>query len=157
MGEITRPAGGNHRLSKCLNLRLCRLLEAVQPGHDPLDVRIDGGGFLAEGNRGDRGGRVSADPRQLAKLSRGRWKGAAACDFTGAGDQVPRAGVISEAGPLRENVLVARSGERHDRRPAGDEALKPRSDRRDRGLLQHDLAQPHPVGIGTRAGRRSPR
>ena len=71
-----------------------------------------------------------------------------------AGDQIARPGIITEARPLaRESSSSARRGERFDGRPALHESLEPRDHGRDRGLLKHDLAQPHAIGI---RGRRCP-
>ena len=68
------------------------------------------------------------------------------------------AGVVAKAGPFGEDVFIARCRERGDGRPALDEPLETGPHGGDRGLLEHDLAQPDPIRIGRRfAGWRAPR
>ena len=52
---------------------------------------------------------------------------------------------------------IGRLGQGLDGRKAVEEALVERLDRRDRRLLQHDLGQPDPIGIGGLAGPGAPR
>ncbi len=75
----------------------------------------------------------------------------------GAGMKIAGAGVIAEARPGREHMVERRLGQRLDRGPALDEAAEIVADRGHGGLLQHDLRQPHQVGLGPLAGRRAPR
>ena len=76
----------------------------------------------------------------------------------GALVQIAGAAVVAEPRPLREHVVELGRGQRLHRRPAREEALVEGDDRGDRGLLQHDLGQPHRVGVrhapaGARQGR----
>ena len=154
--EIAGALLGGHRVEELAQLRLALghgRFEPIQPGDDPLDVGVHHEGTPAERDRGDRGRRIVADAGQSAKLVLGRRETASRRDLARAGDQVPRAGVIAKARPFREHVLVARRGERLDRRPAREESLESRRHGRDGRLLEHHLAQPHAIGIGSRFAR----
>ena len=70
----------------------------------------------------------------------------------GAGMQVAGARVIAEPSPGGENLAELGARQRLDVRPGAEEEPVARQHGLDRGLLQHDLAQPHAVGIGARAG-----
>ena len=64
VGELadSRPRFGN------------RQVDGVEPGDDPLDIGVDHDRAPAEGDRGDRGGGVGADPGQVRAV-RPRWSG----------------------------------------------------------------------------------
>ena len=55
------------------------------------------------------------------------------------------------------NLVETGLGQRVDIGPALNEAQEIGPYRHDRRLLQHDFAEPHPVGIGSPARRRAPR
>ena len=78
-------------------------------------------------------------------------------DGTGAGVQVAGAGVIAEPLPLMQHVVERRCGKRANVGKPRHESVKIRGDRDDRGLLQHDLAEPYQIGIGALARQRAPR
>ena len=118
------------------------------------------GGSLAERDRGDRRRGVGADARQLREARRRvAGKPPRARHFAGAGDEVAGAGIIAEARPFGEDRP------RRSPRPAPRSSASARRTARtaestvgDRRLLEHDLAQPHAIGIGRRrARRRTPR
>jgi len=70
LGEIAAAGFRHQRGGKRLQLRLCFGEGAVhgeEPRHHPLDIAIDGGRAVAEGDRGDRRRRIGADPRQRAQ------------------------------------------------------------------------------------------
>ena len=69
-----------------------------------------------------------------------------------AGVQVAGAGVIAEPLPGMQHLVERGRGQRANIGKARHELVKIGADRRDRRLLQHDLAEPDAVGIG-RAGR----
>ncbi len=112
----------------------------------------------AEGDGGDRRGRVGADARQLAQLllRRGELAGEALGDDAGAGVQIAGAAVVAEARPRGEHVVERGRGECRNRRPARQEALVEGDDGCHGGLLQHDLGQPDRVGVGHAPRRRPP-
>ena len=56
-----------------------------------------------------------------------------------------------------EDIIETGRREVCNGRPQRHEPLEIRADSRHRRLLQHDLAQPYMIGIGTNAGRRAPR
>ncbi len=88
----------------------------------------------------------------------GRAPQAAASDGTGAGMEVSSSGVVAKPGPLMEDIFFGGGCQCFDRRPALEEPLVPRNHGGDRRLLEHHLAQPHPVRIRRRFTRcRAPR
>ena len=127
-------------------------LDRVQPRDDPLDIGVDRPP-RARRRRSRRSRRRCRRRCRAARAARPRSSGKPPRrgDLAGAGDQVAGAGVIAEAGPVGEHLLVARRRQRLDRRPARDEALETRLHRGDRGLLQHHLAQPDAIGVGRAA------
>src|SRR5262245_38546993 len=73
-----------------------------------------------------------------------------------AGAQVSCARVIAEPGPDPQHVIETCFGERSHGRPAQKKSGVIGSDRLHRGLLQHDLRQPHTVGIRSLAAPCAP-
>ena len=110
---------------------------------------------LVEGDGRDRRRRIVADAGK--RTERGRVVGEAAAELVGddlgTGLQVARAGVVAEAGPGLHHVFARRGSERFHIRPARDEVLEIGFDRRDAGLLQHDLREPDAVRIRLHAAR----
>lgn len=140
LDEITGALAWHHVQHQPFDLGSRGPLQASETGDQPLDVRVDGSDSLAERDRSDRSGRISADTRQLAKLTGARREAAASLHLASAGDQIAGSGVITKACPFAEDVLVLCCRERSDRRPALDETLEPWLDRRDARLLEHDFA-----------------
>src|SRR6185312_6198447 len=70
--------------------------------------------------------------------------------------QVAGARVVAEPRPGGEHVVEGCRGECFHRRPAFQELAIIAGDRLNGGLLQHDLAQPHVIGIGAPAPGRAP-
>ena len=105
---------------------------------------------LVEGDRGHRGGGIGADARQGPQARLGVREDAAviARHRAGAGQQVAGAGVVAKARPGGHHLAVLRGGQRPHRRPARGEVQEIGRRVRHGGLLQHDLRQPHPVGVG---------
>jgi hypothetical protein len=136
-----------------LDLSGRRSANSMETSDHPRHIGVDGGDPFAERDRCNRRGSVGADAWKLLKLGSSRREPAAADEVTGAGDQIASAGVIAKAGPFRENLLIGGGGKRLDRRPARGEPFESRRDGRDRRLLEHDLAQPHPIGMGRRFAR----
>ena len=110
---------------------------------------------LVERDRRDRGRRVGADAGERAQRLLGAGKSSAVLldHGLGAGMQVAGARVVAEPGPELEHVVERRGGKLRDRRKAREEARIIRSDRLHGGLLQHDLGEPDPIGIGALAVR----
>ena len=114
----------------------------------------------AEGDRRDRRRRIVADAGKFPQV-RSLWPGTARharpSTDPGAGEQVAGAGVVAEPRPGGHDILVpgarARSPTEGQRRV---NSRKYRRRVRDRGLLEHDLGQPHPIGIGGLARLRAP-
>ena len=73
-----------------------------------------------------------------------------------AGVQVAGAGVIAEPLPGMQHLVERGGGQRTNIGETRHELVKIGADRRDRGLLQHDLAEPDAVGVGASAGRGAP-
>ena len=61
--------------------------------------------------------------------------------------QVAGAAVVAEPLPQLQHVLLVGGGEVGERREGGEEPLEVRDDGGDRGLLEHDLADPDAVRV----------
>ncbi len=118
-----------------------------EPRHHPLDIGIDRHRIFAERDRGDRGGGIIAEPRQFAQLRFGAGKTAPLGDDPRAFHQIAGPRIISQPGPGRHDLLIARSGEVGYRRPARDPRFPARAYGGDGGLLQHDFGQPYAIGV----------
>ena len=154
--------GGNKRRCPSLDRglgRRQRFFDREQPCHHALDIAVHRHRRQIEGDRGDRRGGVVADARQRTQRRQIGWKLSAMVlhDRAGASVQITRPRVIAEPGPDPQHVIEAGCGERGHARPALNKAREIRRDRLDRGLLQHDLGQPDPIGIGPRTFARPPR
>ena len=135
------------------------VLDREQPRDHALDIAVDRARAAVEGDRRDRGRRIGADAgeREQRLLGVGKPSVVALDHGSRAGVQVAGTRVVAEPGPELQHVVERRGGELRDRRKALEEARIIRSDRLDGGLLQHDLGEPDPVGIGPLAGARPPR
>ena len=96
-------------------------------------------------------------PGRARSPSRSRGKPPSRGDHLRAGVQVAGAGVVAKPGPGGQHGFQRRRGQRVHRREAAYEAFIVGYDRRDRGLLQHDLAEPDAVRDRRLAGLRAPR
>ena len=132
-----------------------RRVDGKEARDHPLDIAVNHGSRSVEGNRRDRRRRVVADARQPLQLRRGLREAPAvlAHQRLHAGMEVARTGVVAKAGPSLHDLVARSVGERRHVRPAGDEGIEIGLHRRDRRLLQHDLGEPHPIGIGPDAAR----
>ena len=74
-----------------------------------------------------------------------------------AGVQVAGARVITEPLPELKYLVERCRGERRNIGPACHESVEIWADSRYRRLLQHDLAEPDAVGVGSDAGGGAPR
>ena len=135
-----------------------RRLDGESPRDHPLDIAVDGSGGTVEGDGGNGGGGIRPDAGQGHETRLIGWKAAAqiARDGDGALVQLARPGVVAQTRPFGQHLIEAGGGEVGNARPAGDEAAEIGRDGGNRGLLQHDLRQPYPVGIGSAAGRGTP-
>ena len=137
-----------------------RRLQGEEPRHHALDIAVDRDRRPVEGDRRDGRRGVGADARQLPQApprvsgNRPPWL---RDDRTRAGDAGCARGRSSRA-PAR-HAAPRRARPRRALRPSGQRARKRVEigpDRRDRGLLQHDLAEPDAIGIGALARPRAP-
>ncbi len=71
-------------------------------------------------------------------------------------DQVARSGIIAKPSPCGHDVAFVRRSQRRKIGPAFNELAKIRTDRRNRGLLQHDFGQPDMIGVGQALPRQPP-
>ena len=132
-----------------------RRVDGGDAGADALDVAINGNDGLGEGDAGDGGSGVGANARKAAEGS-GRGGESAVRHLLRTGMHVAGASVVAEAGPGLHHLGLGSGGERGDRRETLHEAGEIRYDGSDRGLLQHDFAEPDVVGIGRYAGQGAP-
>ena len=134
-----------------------RRLNCEEPGHHPLDIAVHCRFLLVEGDGRDGAGRIGADAGQFAQAVERIGEGAGFRDRLGAGLEVAGAGVIAEAGPSRHDALLRRRREGLHGGEAFEKAQEVRFDRRDRGLLQHHLGQPDPIGVRSFPRQGAPR
>ena len=78
-------------------------------------------------------------------------------DGAGAGVQRPGTAIVAEPLPGVQDVGLVRRGERLEAGEAREERRESGAHGRDRGLLEHELAQQHLVRRGRGAGRGAPR
>ena len=115
----------------------------VETREDAGDVPVQGRDRNAERDGGDGGGGVRADAREGAQLLHRTRDGAAPfLHETGRAVEVPRAGVVAEAAPFRQDVPLLGGRERGDGREAGEEALPARDAGGDGRLLEDRLGDP---------------
>jgi hypothetical protein len=160
--KVAGPAV-RHQFKRCrLDGRLgCRQRfgDGPQPRNDPLDIAIHRSRRPVEGNGSDCRRRIRPDAGQLLQALLGLRKAPAKLirHRLRAGMQVARACIISEPGPLAQHIVKVCCRQVLDLRPPLREGLKIAPDGCHRGLLKHDLRQPHPVRIRYLAGHRAPR
>ncbi len=153
LGEVARPLRRRQHGGKTLQLALGgrqRCLDREQPRHHPLDIAVDRRDLRPVGDRRHRRRRIGTDARQRRqhRLVVGKSAAVHRSHRLRALVQISRAAVVAEPGPGDEHIVDAGARKRLDRRPAPQELEVVGNDRLDHGLLQHDLAEPHPVGIG---------
>ena len=129
--------------------------DAKEAGDDALDVTVDHRRRAIEGDGRDRRRRIGADAGEREEPLFGFGEAAAelAGDGLGAGLEIAGAGIVTEPGPGLHDVLFVGGGEIGDTRPAGGERLEIGLHGGDGRLLQHDLGEPDPIGIGRHTGR----
>ena len=118
------------------------------PRHHPEDVAIHRRVGQLEGDAGDGGCGIVADPRQRADGRIVARETARGHHLPGGAPQIAGARIISQAGPQRQHILFLRRRQRFHRGEAIEEALVIRDDGLRAGLLQHDLGNPDAVGVG---------
>src|SRR5229473_800931 len=123
--------------------------DAVAAREHALDVAVKNRGAAAEGERRDRrGGRAPDAGNLLGLVCRIRESAAVfGNDFSSGPMQVARAGVVAEAAPEPQHLVLVRRSERLQVGKAGQEALVVGNDRRHLRLLQHHFGEPDAVGI----------
>ena len=146
-GGADRDAGAGQRRADC-----------EQPRDDALDIGIDHHRALAEGDRRHRRGGIGAESRQRAQHRLVLREDAAVIGDhrLRRGDQIARAGIITEPRPGGHHLGILRGGEAREIGPARHPRRESRPHRGDRRLLQHHLRQPDAIGIGRFAGQRAP-
>ena len=134
-----------------------RLFERHEAREDAGDIAVDRRGLAPEGDRRDRRGGIGADAGKGAQFGLlARKSPAAPRDLLGAGVQVPRPGIIAEAGERADHGLDLGGGQILHPRPFGDEGPIVGRRRLSRGLLQQHFGQPDTVRVGRLARRRAP-
>ena len=113
----------------------------------PFDVAVEDGGFLSHGEAGDGAGGGAADARQGRQLfNTGReFTPKVGDNHLGALVQVAGAGVVAEAGPQVQHVVLRGGGQILNRGVVHHKTFEIRDDGRHLGLLQHNLGHPHAV------------
>ncbi len=160
--EIAGPRARHQRRSERLEAWLRagqRRRFGEEPGHHPLDIAVDRRDPTVERDRRDCRRAIVANPRKGAQLAQiiGELPVMAFDDGAGAGMEVAGARVIAGSLPQMQHLIERRCGQCTKIGPACHELVKIGADRRHRGLLQHDFAEPHPVGIGALARGDAPR
>src|SRR5262249_10688394 len=105
----------------------------------------------AERDAADRGGRVVADARQRADRLILARKAACRDDLLRSAPQIAGARVIAEPRPGGQDIVLGRAGQRLHSREALQKALIVGDDGLGARLLEHDLAHPDAIGIGSGA------
>src|SRR5439155_21047349 len=123
--------------------------DAVAAREHALDVAVENRSAATEGERRDRRGARAPDARNLLDLVyRIRESAAVLGDELSSGPmQVARAGVVAEAAPEPQHLVLVRASERLHVGKAGHEALVVGNDRRHLRLLQHHFREPDAVWV----------
>jgi hypothetical protein len=130
-----------------------------QAGDHALDIAVHDRRLATEGDGRDSRSRIGADTRQAPQplLVIGKAPAELVAHHARAAMQVARPRVIAEPLPGMEHGVEVGLGQVTHRRPAREEIAEIGADRDDGRLLQHDLAEPHPIGIGPLTRTRAPR
>ena len=152
LGVVAGVGLGREAFGQRLDLRLGggeRRLHRKEARDHALDIAVDRRGARPEGNGSDGRRGIAADAGKLAQLRFGLGEVAAVLvrHDAGAGMEVAGAGVVAEPGPDGEHLAELGAGERLHVGPAAQEIGIAGRDRLDRGLLQHDLAEPDFVRV----------
>ena len=123
--------------------------DGEQAGGDPFDIAIDRHHRQRKRDGADGGGGIGADAGQAAQTLNRGGKRAARGNDAGTGDQIAGAGIIAQSGPEIEHLIIGGGGEIGDGGKMLEKTLEIGYDGGDRGLLEHDFAEPDPVGIGS--------
>ena len=118
-------------------------------GEDADDVAVDDGGEIAVRDAGDGTGGVASDAWEGEDIIEGarEYGGMFFANEAGGFLEIAGAGIIAEAFPEFEDVLVVGSGERGDGGEVFHPAFPVGNDCFDLGLLEHDFGNPDGVGI----------
>ena len=133
-------------------------IDGEESADDAQHIPVDGGVRRAGGEGHDGGGRVVADAAEGADVSiiRGEAPGEAIADVAGGGVEVAGAGIVAEALPEPEDVLLVGVGQGADVGEALEEAVVIVHPLRHTGLLEDDLGDPDAVGVaGVAPGERA--
>jgi len=124
-------------------------LDGVIACQHALDVAIENGVTLSIGERQNGAGSRWTDAGEMGHVLEAARKARVvfARDDACRGMQVARPRVVAEAGPEMQNTVEPRLRERLDVRKAFKKALEVGDNRRDLGLLQHDLRDPDCIGV----------
>ena len=159
LGEVARPRAGGGLLHPALRQRIQLALGPRQrrglgmdAGGDALDIAIGRHDRDAEGDRGDRGGGIGADPGDLPQILQRVGEAVQRGQRLRARMQVPRSGVVAKPRPFLRHLLPRRAGQGVDIGEPGQEARVAGGDGGNRGLLEHDFGQPDPVRVGLACG-----
>ena len=162
LGMVARPQGRREPRRKLGKPPLGgrkRRAHAEEACDHALDIAVDGGRRLPESNGGNGGGRVGADAGECLERLRAGGKVPAVPGYEElrATVEIARARVIAEALPSVQHLVELGAGQLGEAGPAREEGVEIGPDRGNRGLLQHDLAEPDAIGIGGLAGSGTPR
>jgi hypothetical protein len=159
--EITGPLFRNQRCRQRLEAWLRRregVGYGVKSRDDALDIAINCRRWPVKGDRGDRRRGVVADAGERQQRCRliGKPPAMPIDDGARAGMEVAGPSVIAEPLPELQDFNERCCGEHRNVGPARHESVEIWADSRYRRLLQHDLAEPHEVGVGPAPGRCPP-
>ena len=125
LGEIARSLARRQHARRPLDFASCsgdRLFERHEAREDAGDVAVDRRGLAPEGDSRNCRGGVGADAGKGAQFGLlARKQPAAPRDLLGAGVQVPRPGIIAEAGERADHGFDLGGGQIFHPRPVGDE------------------------------------
>ncbi len=133
--------------------------DAIEPAEDALDVAVEDWSSFVEGEGGDGAGRVSADAGK--GLQHGHGIGDAAVVHGDDGScrrlEVAGPGVIAQALPRSEDMLLVGAGQRGEVWKLKEETVEIRNDCADLRLLEHRFADEDVIRVGERAQLDTPR
>ena len=133
-------------------------IDGEESADDAQHIPVDDGVRRPGGEGHDGGGRVVADAAEGADggVIRGEASGEAIADVAGGGVEVAGAGIVAEALPEPEDVLLRGVGQGADVGEALEEAVVIVHPLRHAGLLEDDLGDPDAVGVaGVAPGQRA--
>ena len=130
-----------------------RVLHREEPRHDTLHVAVNHRRRSVKSDGRDRGCRVGPDARQIQKVRVVLREAAPviARHDAGALQEVARPGVVAQTRPFGHDGGILSRGKPLNGWPKLGEPQIIGPDRGDGRLLQHDLGQPDPIGVGRNA------